>query len=418
MLARAFGPVEMPVEIPGEPRRAFEVARRLEVSARLAARLPRERWAAELGAAAGELRRERIAAVANEVRLMEAAREAAAVGEGLGVPVALLKGAALCASGAAPTGGRPACDVDLLAPEAGALAIHGALRKRGWTASELPSGEHQLGALASPGGGVVELHVHLPGVRIGGRSARFEDLARKDLLEELEGWPAGCWLPRGEILAAHAIAHGIAQHGFAPDAYGGMKMVGDLIDLGLGSIGPRVEELVGADVSAAEVAAVRGLIASLERGEAVVERLAERSGEMALLRHWIAGRWDERYRAALKLGLRAQPGDRGRAAAAVGVAWRTLFLSRAQVDAIYGRPASGWGYLGRRLARPFDLARRLVGYAARAQGGKPVPHAAGEPVPRAGEPAPHAGGKPATHAGGKPAPHAAGKPAPHILPPP
>ena len=374
VLARAFGPPERAVAVPADPRRAVEVARRLEVSARLAARLKRERWEEELGAAAGELRRERIGAVATEVRLMDVAREVAEEAEAMGVPVALLKGAALIASGAAPTGGRPACDVDLLAPEAGARALHAALRKKGWTASEVPSGDHQLGALASKTGGVVELHLHLPGVRIGGRSARFEDLEREGLLEDLAGWPAR--LPRREVLAAHAIAHAIAQHGFAPDASGLMKMMGDWIDLGFGeAMRARVMELVGGDVSATEVAAVRGLASALAAGEEVVERMAE-GGEpaMVLLRHLIAGRWDERYRASLKLRLRAQPGDRGSAAAAVKVAWDALFLSRAQVDAIYGRPANGWGYLGRRLARPFDLARRLAGYAATARGRKPVTH--------------------------------------------
>lgn len=386
VLARAFGPPERTVEAPADPRRAVEVARGIEVSARLAARLPRERWEEELGAAAGELRRERIGAVATEVRLMDVAREVAEEAAAMGVPVALLKGAALIASGAAPTGGRLACDVDLLAPEAGARALHAVLRGRGWTASEVPSGDHQLGALASKTGGVVELHLHLPGVRIGGRSARFEDLEREGLLEDLEGWPAR--RPKREVLAAHAIAHAIAQHGFAPDACGLMKMEGDLIDLGFGGGGEamrgRVMELVRADVSGAEVEAARGLASALAAGEEVVEGLAregEQAGEMVLLRHLVAGRWDERYRASLKLRLRAQPGDRSRTAAAVKVAWDALFLSRAQVDAIYGRPANGWGYLGRRLARPFDLARRLAGYAATARGRKPAAHAGEKPAP-------------------------------------
>jgi len=380
-LARAFGPPEAPVAPPADPVRALAVARRFEIAARLAARLPRARWEEELGTAAGELRRERIAAVAAEVRLMDLAREVARTAESMGVPVALLKFAALSASGAAPTGGRPACDVDALAPSAGAAALHAALLGRGWTASELPSGDHQLGALAAPGRAAVELHLHLPGVRIGGRSARFEDLEREGLLEEIAGWPAGCRLPKREILIAHALAHGVAQHGFAPDAYGQLKMIGDLIDLGFlpgdEEMMAGVERLVGRDVSAAEVAAARRLATTLARGEEVVRRMADRgetAGEIVLLRHMVAGRWDDRYRAALKLGLRPQPGDDGPAVAAVRAVWSAVFLSRAQVDAIYGRPASGWGYLGRRLARPFDLARRLAGYAATARGRKPAPH--------------------------------------------
>jgi hypothetical protein len=41
-----------------------------------------------------------------------------------------------------------------------------------------------------------------------------------------------------------------------------------------------------------------------------------------------------------------------------------VFLSNAQIDAIYGPPRHPLGYLGRRLARPFDLLRRLGRYSA------------------------------------------------------
>jgi hypothetical protein len=38
---------------------------------------------------------------------------------------------------------------------------------------------------------------------------------------------------------------------------------------------------------------------------------------------------------------------------------KSLFvLSRTQIDVVYGKPRSKWGYLGWRLARPFDLLRR------------------------------------------------------------
>jgi len=42
-----------------------------------------------------------------------------------------------------------------------------------------------------------------------------------------------------------------------------------------------------------------------------------------------------------------------------------VFLTRSQIDAIYGPPRHPLGYLGRRLARPFDLLRRLGRYSAR-----------------------------------------------------
>jgi hypothetical protein len=376
-LARAFGPPEAEVAPPRDPAAALAFAGRFEIAARLAARLPRERWAAELGEeGAAELRRQRIAAVANEVRLLDLARE---VAHAAGAPVALLKFAALAASGAAATGSRPACDVDLLAPAAGADRLHAALRARGWSASPLPAGGHQLPALApaAAGAAAVEIHLHLPGVRVAGRSATYEDLERAGLLAPLDGWPAACRVPGPAVLAAHALAHALVQHGFAPDAYGSLKMIGDLVDLGWGGDGgdelaARAGELVAADVSADEIQAARRLAAALAAGEGLAARLAapgETAGEIVLLRHLLAGRLDPRYRAALKLGLRPQPGDAPRAVAAARALWAALFLSRAQVDAIYGRPGGGWGYLGRRLARPFDLALRLAAYAAAARRG-------------------------------------------------
>jgi len=45
---------------------------------------------------------------------------------------------------------------------------------------------------------------------------------------------------------------------------------------------------------------------------------------------------------------------------------RALVLTDAQIDIVYGPTRSRLGYMGRRLARPFDLVRRIVRYAAAA----------------------------------------------------
>ena len=392
-LARAFGPPEVPRETPADPAAAtaaLDFARRLEIAARLAARLPRDRWRDELGeAGAAGLRRERTSAVAAEVRLLDLGREVAGVAAACGTPVVLLKFAAMAASGAAAPGSRPACDVDLLAPAAGAREIHSVLLARGWSPSPLAAGDHQLAALAAPAGGAVEIHLHLPGVRVAARSATYEDLHRAGLLGEAPGWPEGCRVPVREVLAAHALAHGIAQHGFAPDAYGLLRMVGDLADLGLGDVdggqlSGRAWDLAASAVSREEVAAVRDLVRALAAGEDLTAPLAAEgrpADAVLLLRHALAGRLDPRYRAALKLGLRPQPGDRSRFLAAARLAWSTLVLSDARIDAIYGPPAARWGrwgYWGRRLARPADVAWRLVRYAGAARRRPRPPGAGGE----------------------------------------
>jgi hypothetical protein len=110
-----------------------------------------------------------------------------------------------------------------------------------------------------------------------------------------------------------------------------------------------------------EAVAVRDLCRALAEGEAPAEE-----GAVVLLRHILAGRLDADYAASLRLSLfRDQPSDRPPAVRMVRTAFATVFLSRAQIDATYGRPRHPLGYLGWRIARPFDLLRRLWSYGIR-----------------------------------------------------
>jgi hypothetical protein len=85
-----------------------------------------------------------------------------------------------------------------------------------------------------------------------------------------------------------------------------------------------------------------------------------------LLRHILAGRLDEEYAASLRLGFfHPQPTDRRPVVRFARSVLGAVFLTRGQIDAIYGPPRHPLGYLGRRLARPFDLLRRLGRYSAR-----------------------------------------------------
>ncbi len=260
----------------------------------------------------------------------------------------------------------------------------------GYRESDVPDKEHQLPPLRRSGGGVLELHGLLPGVRLGpGRaSATFETLAERGLLVPLPDWPGRCFRPAPTVLAAHALVHGIAQHGHFPDAYALLKMVADLADLGFAgeageALASQVAPWVARDLSAGETAAARELCAALAAGG---EPASDSPADL-LLRHILAGRLDADYVRSLKLGLfRGHPSDEPAALRLGRSLLRALVLTRGQIDAIYGRPASAWGYLGRRVARPFDLAwrlarslasaRRLAGSAAAGESGK----AAGRPL--------------------------------------
>jgi hypothetical protein len=424
MLLRAFGPPDASFAEEIEPAAALAAARRFEVSPRVAARLGRSRLAAELGSeAAAGFQRDLLATVAQGLRLQALLMDVAAVAAERSIPLVLLKYAALEASGFLIAGARAACDLDLMAPPERARELQEALIARGFRASGLPDSEHQLPALIHPAGGVLEVHRLVLGVRPeGAGSATVAALERAGLLVPAADLP-GCFLPAREVQMAHVLVHGIGQHGFWPDSYPLLRTLSDLADLGFhdeaaAPLARRAAGLVARDVSEAEAEAVRELCAALVAGEDLTphpplpshshppgegapppERhdpewgggspspgwgecdgrggqgvrssgapLSRSAGEGAalLLRHILAGRLAPDYASALRLSLfRAQPSDRQPAVRLIRSVLGAVFLSRAQIDAIYGPPSHPLGYLGRRLARPFDLLVRLGSYGAR-----------------------------------------------------
>jgi hypothetical protein len=364
MLLRAFGPAgaSLPSSAgPVDPAGVLAMARRFEVPARIAARQGRERLAAELGPEAAEaFVRERRAAAAVGLRLQAAARRVAEVAAPLDLPLAFLKFMALETTGVLAAGSRDACDVDVLAPEDRAEELWQALVAAGWLGSGLPDAEHQLPALKDPEGGVVEVHRLLPGVRIAGpASATFAALDRLGLLAPLPlDWPGRSVAPAPEVQAAHVLVHGLGQHGYWPASYSLLRMVADLMDLN--ALTDRATGWVEKDVPVAEAEAVRRLCATLIEGE-----YPEGDAEI-LLRHMLAGRLDPDYEKSLRLGLfQSQPSDRSRPVQLARTVLGAVFLTDAQIDVLYGRPRTRLGYLGRRLARPFDLLLRLGRYSLR-----------------------------------------------------
>ena len=378
MLLRAFGPVGAPTPA-FDAQAALAAARRFEMSPRIASRQGKDRLVAELGTeGAFGFQRDQTAATAQGLRLQGVVQDFAAVAAGLGIPLVLLKFAALEASGAGAVGRRSAGDVDILVPAGRADELRRALLDRGWRASGLPDAEHQLAALAHPFGGVVEIHRLIPGVRLDGRaSATVEGLESRGLLAPAPGMPGRCAVPSREIQAAHTLVHGLGQHGWWPDSYPLLKMVADLIDLDVhadADLARRASGLVARDIAASEAEAVRRLCGALVDGS---DLTAGETGEAVLLRHILAGRLDERYAASLRLGLfRTQPSDRPEPVRLARSLLAAVFLTRAQIDAIYGPPRHPLGYLVRRAAPPFDLLLRLGRYGARSlwlkvSGGRP-----------------------------------------------
>lgn len=367
---RAFGPVEPPADGLLASREAVRVARAFDLGPRIAARTPSHVLQADLGAeSARDLVIEGLMAEAVAERLLGFARTIAEVAAEVGAPLAFLKGTALRLQGIGLRGGRWLGDVDALFPQERVAAVDAALVGRGLRAEGFPPTEHHLPPRHTARGETVEMHFGLPGLRLGaGRSfATFDDLQAAGLLARVDGMPGACFVPVRDVLVAHALVHGIAQHGLAPGSYPMTRMLADLLDLGFAMeegapVLDTVMSWIGGDVTRDEAEAARSLCAALNAGD--VTLFADDAGgraEVTLVRHVIAGSLDAAYERSLRTAsLLSFPTGRSRAAASLRMVYETVVLSRSQIDIIYGPQKSWRGYLFRRLARPFDLAWRLA----------------------------------------------------------
>jgi hypothetical protein len=309
VLARAFAQREGPAPLGLVPEEAARRARCLGLAARIAGRAGGDRLRRELGAAAAPLVAERTAAAAQGILHEELLREAAQAAAELRLPVALLKGAALALTGAAPAATRPAADVDLLVPPAGAAALQRTLLRRGWEDAGGRGYEQHLPPLRRPGRGILELHTSILGVRFAGRrrSVGHGELARAGHLAALDGLPGECAVPSRPVLVAHALVHGLAQHGLAPRAYAGALVMADLLDLEfVGEPGNRlaaeIRPWIADSLSTVEQEAALELAGRLADGDADWLRAAG-GGPPArrLLDHVLAGALDARYARGLRL---------------------------------------------------------------------------------------------------------------------
>jgi hypothetical protein len=311
LLARAFGPAGATPVGALDRVRVTDLADSLDLAGRVAARQPRALLAAEVGEeAAARLTRRRHAAAAAALLGEQLAVEVAVAAARHGVPLILLKGVSLHLSGRVPPGARSFVDLDLLAPEDGARALHATLVGMGFRAAAGPANEQHLPALAAPGWGALDLHVRLRGVTLGGGGwATAEELIGAGLCRPEPALPGDCRHLEPAVAAAHALAHGLDQHGWRPQSYRLTRMLADLLDLA-GEDGPPAliaaagERLAGA-ATPGELAAVTRLLERLAAGrlpggdDAAAADPAE-AGAAALLRHAVAGALDRRYAGSLR----------------------------------------------------------------------------------------------------------------------
>jgi hypothetical protein len=365
VLLRAFGPVEQ--EFPGtmDPATARSLAGTLGLCPRIGSRAGEERLTSELEVeGAREFTIASAASEAQALRLVQVAHEVAGVAADGGIPVVLLKFAALRLSGAVSAGSRSAADLDVMVSPGRVGALSGALQSGGFTALAVPDSDQHLAPLVHGSGVVVEVHRYVQGVCLGAprRFATVDELVSGGLVVAASELPGECMIPSKEVLTAHAIVHGVAHHGRKPLEYPLFRMVADVIDLGFASADGEtvLEEItpwLEREVSPEETRALRTLCMGLSVADEKLFAPASQSRpEVALLHHLVAGATDRAYAQSLQVSAFFGRVSHLPHPIAVGRAlWHALFLNRAQVEKIYGPQSSRMAYLRRQMLRPLDL---------------------------------------------------------------
>lgn len=368
VVLRAFGGPDVSFPAPVYGAGAVDVARRLALLPRLVHAAGPGRLEAELGReAAAEALSEYRESALSSAKLVALARLAGRVAGARGIRVAALKHAALCLSGASSPAARGAVDADVLVSDAEAARLLEALAGAGIAVSASPAYEHQHRPLLHPRAGMLELHRHLPGVRPSPEESemRLEDVVARGLAAPLSGGEPGLLVPRPALLLAHALAHGLFQHGLEPAAYPAWKLLGDLADLRRAAGDRLLDEalpFVASEVEEGDARAAWELPALLGSVGAGAVLARPEAPEARLLAHLVRGALDPRYPATLKLrNLAAAPADRGGLPGLLRNAWHALAIGPSQARVLYGAdtPAK---YVLALAARPFHLAARLVRY--------------------------------------------------------
>ena len=365
VLLRGFGPPEEPFSGTADPKAVRALAAALDLGPRIGSRVGQERLRTELGA--DTARKFLIASATAEAqgkRIVRLAHEVAWVAAGAGVPLVFLKFVALYLSGAVTAGSRSVADLDVLVNAADAEPFAAALLSKGFTISGVPDSDQHLAPFQNGSGAIVEVHSYVQGLRLARKRAfvTASQLASFGYLAPVPQFPGGSAMPKREVLAAHAIAHGIAHHGRKPQEYPLFRMVADLIDLGFAeedgkAVLEQITPWLEGEVSPEETQALRKLCAYLSVGDGSLFSPVEEVGpEALLLRHLVAGATDQKYVESLQVSaFLGRVSHLPRPVAVARALWHALFLNRAQVDKIYGQQRSRTGYLWWQILRPLDL---------------------------------------------------------------
>ena len=361
-------------ESPGEARPADLQAMRLVAISERTGLLARAGWKLGarrsdeedlfLAAARGAVRR---AAVQHLILIngLKAIGEALA---GRGIPWTVLKFGALALTGVLHPGQREAGDLDILIDVDDLLRATEALKTVGFLAKGGRDLEHQVDPLYSERLGVcVDLHKVILGVRHPGsrRSLTQSTLHANGLAVPASAAYPSCFIPKPEILLAHAAVHGLAHHGFRPSEYPLFRLPADVIDLaGGGSVrgallgaAPFLRHTLDEDL----IEALANLCEGLRSGVGLTElcQLDLRPCSR-LVRHMLASSLSTEYASSLEfLYIKHLLSDRLPVVSWASLLFDRTFLTRSEAERLSGKKLSGLGYLVALAKNPSRLWAKL-----------------------------------------------------------
>lgn len=284
--------------------RASEIARTLHLAARIGQRHALQVLAREVGPEGARS----LGFVAFIARALASQLETTLfrllrLAEARGIPLCLLKGAALLHYGLSFQS-RLASDLDLFLPGEEASQFFALLQESGCRVVPEPAGHH-LPPLVW-GSIRVELHTTLPGFR-GEKPRRgltFEKVRNLGLLMPAPGHADSVFLPARPLLLLQLMVHSLYQHRFTPWAYPLTRTLADLVDLDLTGNDVRhlvaLKRLVGARLPEQEMRQLISVVEALRDG-VLESNNSKRSIPSRILDHAIAGLLDTRYARKLRL---------------------------------------------------------------------------------------------------------------------
>lgn len=356
VLHRAFAEPNVPVPPPGDPSTAFDLASQLDLAPRIAARAEAMLLAAETGPVAAAFTKTLHLSAASALLYQHALNVVASLAECRGISLVVLKGCAIGLLGFSPPGARSFADLDVLLAADRIPEMVDALVETGWKPAPFPSSELHEPPLSHPSLGTIELHRCLLGVRMPGSRRSIDGLSigTPGLTQPVPAASATVRAPSIPLLTAHLLVHGLVQHGYLPASYPLFRLLADLQDLV--AAGARLHDAIPflREIDATDMDVVEMLLKALGEGTALD---LPAGPSRTVLAHLVAGSLDPDYRISLKADPRSVLGlsDLPLPALLLGRLSEALFLSRAQVDAIYGPPKRQGGYFARRLFRPVDV---------------------------------------------------------------